>query len=184
MREGKPGEAAAASAEAAPSPAACARIAGKPDLEVTFSNDRPALTGDCAPGCSSPAASRRRPRSRSPRGSRRFHGFAARLPRPGAAPPRAPEGTNAARRVRCRRAGARRGDRRAAHGRRRRQHRRDAGGPHIIAAISRTSPSAARRRSRTPSRSWCAEKLTGQKPPASAEKIVDLWRRLDRGEGR
>ena len=67
-----------------------------------------------------------------------------------------PGGAAGARDLRCRRAGALRGDRLAPHGRRAVQPRRHAAGQAITAPISTRSPSSPRRRWRTPWRSWCA----------------------------
>ena len=158
--------------------AGCMRaIASKPDLEVTFAADRPALTGD-------KARLPEPPRKLTPQ-RRRDHcaaiadSMALRLACHDAAVHRAPRagGPGGARGLRRRRAGARRGARRAPHGRRRRQPRRHARGPLPPRRQLRgRSPTAPTRRSRTRSRSWCASASPAQAAAGGARKIVDLWR--------
>ena len=129
------------------SPAACARIARKPELEVSFAAERPGLMGGKArlpepPRKLDKAGGRDRARPC------RTRSRCARLPRRRHAPPSAAGRPAGARRVRGGRAGARRGDRRAAHGRRRQESHGHARRQVSTAANSTRSPIAPTRRSR------------------------------------
>ena len=116
------------SRSSARSPAACARIARKPELEVSFAAERPGLMGGKARLPEPPRKLDQR-RSRDRARPRRLDRAQACLPRPGDASPPAAGRAAGARGVRGGRAGARRGDRRPPHGRRRQESHRDARRP-------------------------------------------------------
>ena len=106
--------------------AGCMRaLARKPELEITYAAERPGIAGGKArlpepPRKLSRAGRRDRARARG------FDRAAARLPRSGGAPAADAERPAGPRGVRGGRAGARRGDRRAAHAGRGAKSRRDA----------------------------------------------------------
>ena len=155
--------------------AGCMRaLARRPELEIVYaSRQAGALRRRARRACPSRRASPR-PRRRGASRPCRFVGPPACLPRSRRAPaPRAAR-AGSARAVRRGRAGAGRGDRLAPHAGRRLEPHRDARGPLPPRQISRTSPTAPTRRSRTPSRMMVRERLdraSPRRPPRRSSSI-------------